>query len=392
MIKLRRLKKNDWISLIIYIFIIGWTGIVLYQSYGQEFSYKQYETSTLTYNKAIVISIKEQDLEDLDDYQVGYQKLLVRFISGEEKGKKVEVQNSITATHNIVAKVGQTLVICSDIVDNAESYYTVYNYYRSASIWWIVGGFLLVIGVVGGKKGIKSGLSLLFTMFMIVCFILPAIYRGDSPVITVIISAAISTSVSLFMLNGLSVKTLMDILSTTTGVIIAGLLFYVISKILIISGYQADEAESLILIAQSTGLHIRHILFVCVLIASLGAVMDVAVSIGAALYEIARLNPDVTGKTLFFSGMNIGKDMIGTMTNTLILAFAGSSMMTLLVLISYGVQYEQLLSSDYIAMEIAQSISGSAAVVIMVPVASFYCALCYPRVKHWNMIRNGGEI
>lgn len=379
-------ERKILVHIPVVIVIIAFVLWVLYSFLNERYDYVRYESSTRTFNKAKVLSIGEQliELDQTGEYLVGTQILFIQFLNGNEEGKKIKVNNYLTATHSIYAKVGQTLIITSDTPKNAESYYTVYNYYRSFSIWLILAVFLGIIGFIGGKKGVRSALSLIFTFFMIICFLLPALYRGGNPVMWAVMSTAISAAVTLYLLNGLSYKTLFDILATTMGVIIAGILFFIISKILIISGYQTDEAEALILISQSTGLHIKDILYAGVLIASLGAVMDMAVSIGAALIEIAKLNPKITSKALFLSGMNIGRDIIGTMTNTLILAFAGSSLMTLLVFLSYGIQYEQLMSSDYLALEAAQAMAGTAAVVIMVPVTSFICAFGYPRMMLKN--------
>lgn len=138
-----------------------------------------------------------------------------------------------------------------------------------------------------------------------------------------------------------------------------------------------EETESLILITQATGMRLNGILFAGIMVAALGAVMDVAVSLGAALYEIQILNPKISGRELFQSGMNIGRDMIGTMTNTLILAFTGGSLSTLLVFISYGIQFNQLISSDFFAVEVVQGIAGSSAVILTVPITAMVCAIGY---------------
>ena len=166
-------------------------------------------------------------------------------------------------------------------------------------------------------------------------------------------------------------------LNTVLGTFSAGIVFFLFTKILHITGCCMDEAESLVLISQTTGLQMNQVLFAGIMITSLGAVMDIAVSIGAAMYEIAELNEQLSVKRLFQAGMNIGKDMIGTMTNTLILAFAGGSISTLIVFISYGVQYHQLLSSDYLTMEIAKGVAGSMGVVLTVPISALISALCY---------------
>ena len=116
------------------------------------------------------------------------------------------------------------------------------------------------------------------------------------------------------------------------------------------------------------------------MIASLGAVMDVAVSLLSALWELKQQGTQ-DGDQLFRSGMNIGKDMIGTMSNTLIFAFAGNALATMLSLTAYGVQASQLLNSNYIALEIAQGLCGTGGVILTVPIASVAAAALFPRLK-----------
>lgn len=107
--------------------------------------------------------------------------------------------------------------------------------------------------------------------------------------------------------------------------------------------------------------------------------MDVGMSIASAIWEILEVNPALTAKQLFFSGLNVGKDMIGTMSNTLILAFTGSGLSTLLVLTAYGIRYHQFLSSDFLAIEVGQGLSGTMAVILTVPITSAVSAYVYKR-------------
>lgn len=103
--------------------------------------------------------------------------------------------------------------------------------------------------------------------------------------------------------------------------------------------------------------------------------MDVGVSIVSSLHEVKRANPKQTAKELFTAGMNIGKDMIGTMSNTLILAFTGSELTTILLLIAFGYQPVQLLSSNYLTMEVVRGLSSTFAVIMTVPAASGISAI-----------------
>ena len=103
--------------------------------------------------------------------------------------------------------------------------------------------------------------------------------------------------------------------------------------------------------------------------------MDVCMSIVASLHEIYIQNPSLTQKQLFESGLAIGKDMIGTMTNTLILAFTGSAFITLLVFMSYQIEFTQLFNSNYLTLEMAQGLCGTFGIVISVPITSFVSSL-----------------
>ena len=154
------------------------------------------------------------------------------------------------------------------------------------------------------------------------------------------------------------------------------LAFYTVMSVLLhIDGFSSSEAEGLILINEGTGLQIHDVLFAGVLISSLGAIMDVGMSIVSALYEVYLHNPTLTAKEIFQSGIEIGKDMIGTMTNTLILAFTGSALISLLVFISYQVQFNQLFNSNYLSIEIAQGLCGTFGIVLTIPAASAIMAV-----------------
>ena len=116
-----------------------------------------------------------------------------------------------------------------------------------------------------------------------------------------------------------------------------------------------------------------------ILIASLGAVMDVAMSISSTIEEISYQNPELGIKGLFFSGMRVGKDMMGTMTNTLILAFTGGSINTLVFIFAYNYEYQQVINMYSVGIEIMQGLSSSLGVIMAVPVTSWIAAFLYSK-------------
>ena len=342
--------------------------------------YERFHTEGITYEKAVVTAVVKEKLELYeadDEHMVGSQLLRVRFLEGDEKGTEIEIENGISITHNVILKTGDRLIVYADRPENAEPYYSVYNYDRSTGIWFVATTFVCLIVFIGRKQGVKSCLGLVFTLLMVVCYLLPALYTGKSAVFASIFTVSFSSIVTSFCIGGLKKKTVYNMLSSTLGGCSAGIIYILLSLVLKAGGNNMEETESLILITQATGMRLNGILFAGIMVAALGAVMDVAVSLGAALYEIQILNPEISGRELFQSGMNIGRDMIGTMTNTLILAFAGGSLSTLLVFISYGIQYNQLISSDFFAVEVIQGIAGSCAVILTVPITAAVCAIGY---------------
>ena len=334
-------------------------------------------SSGISYQRGTVIQVLSQSLEEspLGSGMLGSQDLAVRLQDGSE----VQMTNYLTDTHNILAEEGSKVIICVDAPDGVEPYYTVYNYDRTSALVLIFAVFILLMMLVGGKQGANAVLALAVSLLLIVRFTVPAIYRGGSPIAVGAITVFAATAVTLLLLHGATVRALLAAGVTLAGEGTACMLFAVSSALLHIGGFQTDQAEGLLVVAQNTGLHLKTLLFAATMIASLGAVMDVAVSLLSALWELKQQGTQDGGQ-LFRSGMNIGKDMIGTMSNTLIFAFAGNALATMLSLTAYGVQASQLLNSNYIALEI-QGLCGTGGVILTVPIASAAAAALFPRLK-----------
>ena len=335
-------------------------------------------SSGISYQRGPVIQVLSQSLEEspLGSGMLGSQDLAVRLRDGSE----VQMTNYLTDTHNILAEEGSKVIICVDAPDGVEPYYTVYNYDRTSALVLIFAVFILLMMLVGGKQGANAVLALAVSLLLIVRFTVPAIYRGGSPIAVGAITVFAATAVTLLLLHGATVRALLAAGVTLAGEGTACMLFAASSALLHVGGFQTDQAEGLLVVAQNTGLHLKTLLFAATMIASLGAVMDVAVSLLSALWELKQQGTQDGGQ-LFRSGMNIGKDMIGTMSNTLIFAFAGNALATMLSLTAYGVQASQLLNSNYIALEIAQGLCGTGGVILTVPIASAAAAALFPRLK-----------
>lgn len=382
----RNIKENAIVLIIISLSLIA---VIAINQLGFK-SYNRFETDSLHYDRGKVVEVIDEQItydKKLKIY-LGTQDLKVKMTEGESKGKTIEVTNYITKVHQVIAKNNMSLIINIDSPTSVKPFYSVYNYDRSSSMIACVILLFAAIIWIGGGKGIKSILGLVYSLFIIIGILLPTVFSGYSPIIMSIVTAILSTTVTLLLLNGQSRKTFAAIISTTVGVFFALILFTVMSWMIHIDGFSSSEAEGLVLIQEATGLKIKDVLFAGVLIASLGAIMDVGMSIVSALYEVYRHNTSLSARELFKSGIEIGKDMIGTMTNTLILAFTGSAFITLLVFISYKVQFNQLLNSNFMSIEIAQGLCGTFGIVLTIPTASAIAAFMLTKTKfkskHFN--------
>ena len=341
-------------------------------------SFQSLVSDTVSYISGTVLEVVEEDLTPSDlkgGPQLGEQTLTIEL----KDGSQITLTNYLTNTHNILAREGMRVVVCVDAPENVEPYYTLYQYDRSVGLGVVVAIFLLLMLLVGGEKGFYATLALAFSLVFLLKITVPVIYSGGSPILAGLAMVLVSTAVTVFLIYGLSPRGVLGIGVVLAGEFVACGLFLLFSLLLHLSGFKSGDAENLLVAAQNTGLNISTVLFAATMIASLGAVMDVAVSLLSALWEVRLADPDITGRGLWRAGLRMGRDMIGTMSNTLIFAFAGGSLTTLLVLMTYGTDPVQLLHSDYIALEMAHGLCGTCAVILTVPLASLVSAAVYPK-------------
>ena len=335
----------------------------------------------ISYEKGKVVEIIEDNLQE-DGSRIGYQKVKIKMLSGELKGEVLEGTSFSGYLYGADCKVNMKVIV-NISTSNEVSVVSVYSYYRATIIYVFVGLFLLMLWVIGGKKGLKSVIGLIFTFICIMYLLLPMIYKGYSPFLSAVIVVILVTLVSLYLIDGITKKTISAMVGTVIGVVIAGVFAAGFGYFAKISGYNVKEVEELVFVANNTNLSVGSILFAGILISSLGAVMDVSMSIASTINEIYEHNPNLSKKELFKSGINVGKDMMGTMSNTLILAFTGGSLNTLILNYSYSMKYNQIINMYEIGIEIMQGVSGSIAIVLTVPLVSFISSrlLSYKVVK-----------
>ena len=339
---------------------------------NSELTYKIPEDAEVgnKYEKAIITSITKEILEPDPEFKyinIGKQYVKVRITTGDNKNKIIELINFVGRVDNRPVKIGSKIVVSS--YDNFKTSVIV-NYNRENAIYILLGIFIFLVLLFGKSKGFKSLFSLIFTMILVIFLFIPLVIKGVNPIIASTITVILSTAITMIALNGLTKKTSVAIFSCILCTIISGIIALVFGKITNISTYNTAEAEDLLFIATNTALNVKNLLFSGILISSLGAIMDTTMSITSSIFEIVSIDNRLTKDELFKSGMNIGKDIMGTMTNTLILAFTGSSVNILIMYFMYNFPYIQLINIDLIVIEIVQGLSGGIAVILSIPITA----------------------
>lgn len=319
---------------------------------------------------AVLSDNAQPDYENGEGRRVGTQELEVRILSGRHKDEILPLTNYMSALFNVDVQAGDRVIVRLITQEDGSYYASMFNYDRGLVMGLALLVFCAVLVALGGWKGLRALLGLVFTLAVIWFLLIPGLIRGWPGIPLTIAAAAVTAAASLILLDGLTRKSLCAVLGCVGGAAAAGLCAGTVGVLTPLNGFNMSEAENLILYGAEKGLSISGLLVCGVLIAALGAVMDVAMSIASAVWELRERSPQLPARELFRSGMNIGRDAMGTMANTLILAFAGSSLNLLILVQVYDIPFLQLVNTDFICIEVLQSVAGSMGILLTVPLVA----------------------
>ena len=330
-----------------------------------------------TFEKGKVTEILQDNL-DSNGTRVGEQKVRVKMLTGVRKGEELDVSSSSGYLFGAACTVGMKVIVMQSVAGET-TIASVYSQDREWVIYIFALLYLLALCIIGGKQGIKGCLGLIFTFFCVIFVYLPLVYLGYSPFWSAVFICFLTTLVTMYLIGGPTKKTCAATLGTLAGVVLAGISAWCFSKASGISGYNVSDIETLMTLWNTNRIQVGGLLFSGLLISCLGAVMDVAMSISSAIDEIYKQNSSLTRKELFKAGMRVGRDMMGTDSNTLILAFAGSSVSTLLLDYAYDLPDQQIINSNNIGIAIMQGLAGSFGIVLSVPLTVLICTILFHR-------------
>lgn len=330
-----------------------------------------------TFETGVVVEILQDNLQ-ADGTRVGQQTVVVEMTSGEKKGESLVTTSSAGFLFGAPCTVGMNVVVLQSVAGDTVIT-SIYSEDRGMTVIGFAVVYILILCLVGGIQGVRGALGLVFTFGAIMYIYLPLVYLGYSPFWVAVLVCGVTALVSMFFIGGLTKKTLCATLGTLAGVVCAGVAASVFSDLTGITGWNVSDIESLMTLQQVNGIQVGGLLFSGLLISALGAEMDVAMSISSAMKEFCDQNPGISRLELMKAGMRVGRDMMGTNSNTLILAFAGTSLSMLVLNYAYDLPYLQVINSNNVGIAVMQGLSGSFGIVLCVPATVVLAAYIYKR-------------
>lgn len=310
-------------------------------------------------------------------------------LSGENRGEEIDAVHSLTGNpaYDIHLEPGDRVLI-STLEIGGESEVFIIEYERDRIIYIVLGVFVLLLLILGGLKGLKTILTLGLTILLLLGVLIPGLLAGYSPVLLTIGISVIVTIFTLLIVGGLNSKSYSAIIGVMGGVLIAGLIAYVVGGMINLTGLSGPEASMLLYIPQEVDFDFSGLLFAGIIMGALGAVMDVGISIASAMEEIRQVDPSISTKKLIIAGMNVGKDIMGTMANTLILAYVGSMIPLLLLFAAYQQPYVSIINMDIVATEVIRALSGSIGLILTIPLTAVSSGLLRDKLNPQKIKEN----
>ena len=314
------------------------------------------------------------------------QILTFKILSGPFRGETVEVDNIWIgrAFGDRVMSKGDILFLEIPLRDpNNPQIVTVSmgEYFRTPLLLYLSGALGILMILVAGMKGIRAILTLFVTVFSILYLLVPLTISGFNPIVAALIIAAFLTVITFLFIAGFNVKVISGVLGTLGGLTAVGILSILSQNLMSLTGMDQEFGFLELGIALwrtpgSQDWNFAGILSAGIILGALGAMMDVSMSISSSVHEVKQVNPNISVRQSIRAGLNVGRDIMGTMADTLIFAYLGAHMITMLLpridFPESGILYPflRLVNEEATTVAIVQAVVGTIGLVLTVPIAA----------------------
>lgn len=333
--------------------------------------------------KAVVLSVDNSQISMHGHLKYGSQNLTVRLKSGEHKGKVFAAANELRAQLELDKdfKVGDHVLV-NILPDDTPEKSTLIAQEHDRSLWfWILAGsFCIVLCVFGRWTGVKALLSFIFSCAMIWKVVIPLILNGYNAIWISFFCVCLLTAVIQFLIAGVNRRGVTAFLGAISGVFAGALTAWLFTVLMKINGAVLPYSQALLYSGYEV-LKLQDIFVGAMILASSGAVMDLAMDISTGMSEIVSHSPEITTKKLVSSGMEIGRNVVGTMTTTLLLAYSGGYITLLMMFYIQGNAPMDFLNNPLVASEAVKTLAGSFALVLVAPLTALCGGFFFKKYK-----------
>lgn len=329
-------------------------------------------------------------------YAVEGQILTLKITSGKYKGKEVFATNALTGDYSDrILRVGDRLyvnLIRKSRESESISSVNLGEHVRARFLLYLLSIFLSLLVLVGGMKGVKTILALGLSLVFILSIQISASLKGYNPILIAILVSTLNTVVTFLLVGDISLKSLAGILGTIGGLAVTSILAYVSGVFMHFTGLDFNFGfltlgKLLWMTKASSGWDYEGLLVAGMIIGASGAMMDASMAVASAIDEVKKANPKTSIMGCIRAGLNVGKDEMGMMANTLIFAYIGADMTLILVpMIQFGeagraMPFIRVINEEATSAEIVQALSGTIGLITAIPITAFIAGILIGRKR-----------
>jgi uncharacterized membrane protein len=337
-------------------------------------------TQQTTFYQGKVIKIDSQGVYDINGDNVPYQKLEIQLLEGPDSGKTVSVENDGQPNTTLITTItaGEKVVLTGQ-----NSQYAFVDIYRLDYLPIILVLFIILVLLVIGKKGISSLIGLGIGLTVIILWMLPMILKGQDPLTTCIIGSVVILIASAYLAHGFSKKTSLALVATLLALILTVLVSTLAVNATRLFGFNNEAIYTLQLDSIPLNLNFNGLLLAGIIIGTLGALLDISTNQVNTMFNIFSQDNKIKFATLVKQAREAGKAHIASLMNILVFAYAGCSLIILLVLIMnpQNLPVWLLVNSEDVFDEIIRALAGSACLLLSVPLVTY--------LTGWYLTRRG---
>ena len=320
----------------------------------------------------------------VEDEEIGgthIQTLQIRITNRDLRGTEVSITKTIMGNAVALRNGNRIMVRLQPSAEGAEPVFFFNSYDRTLPLLFLFLFFILCVIILGRLKGIRAIIALSLTFATIFFILVPMLLRGWNPILLGIITCIFATLMTVSICFGVGKKSLSALIGISGGLLIGGIIAYLFGLFTRIAGIGHGDAHYLLWLPNAYRLDFRGLLFAGIIIGALGACQDVAISVSSSMTELKTNNSNIGRKELINSGFNIGRDIMGSMVNTLVLAYTGGALASIMVFVGFGRGFSEIINMEFIATEIVRAIAGSLGLLFAIPLTIFAFVLLDSKIK-----------